>query len=54
VIEVALLTTAGAETLPNLTAVTPTKLVPVMFTFTPTVPLLGEIEVTVGVAAATP
>jgi len=52
VIEVALLTTNElAAALPNLTAVTPVKLVPVMTTLVPPAvgPLLGEIDVTSGV-----
>ena len=50
-IEVALLTlNDAAPVLPNLTAVAPVKLVPVIVTLVPPPggPLFGEIEVTVG------
>ena len=53
VIEVALLTVNEvAAVLPNLTAVAPVKLVPVMATLVPPAlgPLVGEIAVTVGAA----
>jgi hypothetical protein len=54
VIEVALLTVNDvAAVLPNLTAVVPVKLAPVMVTLVPPAggPLLGEIELTAGTVA---
>src|SRR5678816_3929643 len=52
VIEVALLTVnEAALVLPNLTAVAPVKLAPVIITLDPPAELLGEIEITDGVVA---